>query len=141
MVTLLSLLSGQLFSWCSTALGDSMFPIDFRLVSVFCVLGDTVDTVMRQSLGAFGVFPNPFPRAGAYRGPCSVSWCGLRSTENLDSGCLRILSLSGFTSFILQSIEALAPFHSFFYLKVDFGPVFIFEYIFARLSMEPLGII
>ena len=32
-------------------------------------------------------------------------------------------------------------FVEFFFVKVDFGPVFVFEYIFVRLSTEPIGIV
>ena len=37
-------------------------------------------------------------------------------------GSVSVLSLSGLTSFIRQSIEALAPFHPFFYVKVTSDP-------------------
>ena len=54
----------------------------------------------------------------ASRGPFSVSWCRLRSTENLNSGfCLRILFLRWVgqrIQFTRQSVEAWEQFPTFF---------------------------
>ena len=65
-----------------------MFPVEFRIVSVFYLLGDTLVTII-VSLWVLSVY---FPMLlyvhvdHTYRSPCSVSWCRPRSTENLDSG-------------------------------------------------------
>ena len=66
-----------------------MFPVDHRIVSVFCLLGDTVDTHHASVVGCCRFISQIlfYVQVGlAYRGPGSVSWCRLKSTENLDSG-------------------------------------------------------
>ena len=52
----------------------------------------------------------------AYRGPCSVSWCRLRSTENLDSGLSpsSVFKMVGQRiQFTRQSLEAWEQFPTF----------------------------
>ena len=67
----LSVLSGQLFSWYSTALGDSVFPVGFWLVYA---LSDS-EFLTNVSPGGFGQFPH------------FLSECGLRTLRSMC--CLR----------------------------------------------------
>ena len=67
----LSVLCGRQFPWYSAVLGDSVVAVDLRIVSVFCLPCATVDTNMRQSLGASEDFPAVFYVKGSLRS------CGL----------------------------------------------------------------
>ena len=97
---------------------DSM-RVDFRIVSVFCLRGSTAKHVHETVLGFFGLFPMLFYVQVdlACRGPCSVSWCRLRSTEQMDSGLFQysVFEMIGQRiQFTRQSIEAWEQLRSVF---------------------------